>query len=158
LSRKSSQAQQRLKKKKEKKNHSQRGERITGQLHKAIENQTNREITASENQTNREITASETRGLVVVWGEFAQVGIGKMVDQSLFGWIFASVLGLVAIYNLVAKKNRVGVSSEARSEGMKSFTTTTKGECRSGNGDVDVIIVGAGVAGGALAHTLAKVI
>jgi squalene monooxygenase len=82
-----------------------------------------------------------------------------MMDQSLFGWILASVLGLVAIYySFVAKKKRAGVSSEARSECVESVTTTTNGECGSGKGDVDVIIVGAGVAGAALAHTLAKVI
>ena len=80
------------------------------------------------------------------------------MDQSLFGWILASVLGIVAIYSLVAKKKRAGVSSEARSECVESVTTTTNGECGFGNGDVDVIIVGAGVAGAALAHTLAKVI
>ncbi|XP_062164264.1 squalene monooxygenase SE1-like [Alnus glutinosa] len=79
-----------------------------------------------------------------------------MVDQSLLGWILAPVLGLLAIYTLVAKKNRVGVSSETRGECVKSVATTTNGECRSGNSDIDVIIVGAGVAGAALAHTLAK--
>jgi squalene monooxygenase len=91
-------------------------------------------------------------------GELARVGIGKMVDQSLLGWILAPVLGLLAIYTLVVKKNRVGVSSETRGECVKSVATTTNGECRSGNSDIDVIIVGAGVAGAALAHTLAKVI
>ena len=42
----------------------------------------------------------------------------------------------------------------------RQATTAVNGECRSKNGggdDVDVIIVGAGVAGAALAHTLGKV-
>ncbi|KAF7830505.1 squalene monooxygenase-like [Senna tora] len=56
------------------------------------------------------------------------------------------------------RKNR-NVPSEAPSQCMKSITTAT-GECRSATGggdvDVDVIIVGAGVAGSALAHTLGK--
>ncbi|KAG7966475.1 hypothetical protein I3843_08G053600 [Carya illinoinensis] len=80
-----------------------------------------------------------------------------MVDPYALGWSFASVLmGLVALYILVDKKNRSRVSSETRSEGVERVTTITRGECRSTDGDADVIIVGAGVAGSALAHTLGK--
>lgn len=79
------------------------------------------------------------------------------VDQYLLGWILASVLGLVAAYSTVAKRrsNRRALLAE-RSECVKSVTVSNAAECRSAEDDVDVIIVGAGVAGSALAHTLGK--
>ncbi|KAG2698882.1 hypothetical protein I3760_07G168400 [Carya illinoinensis] len=99
--------------------------------------------------------------ILVLWcsclRELARVCIWKMVDQYALGLILTSVLGFVVLlYNLMAKKNRSRVSSEARSEGVQTVTTSINGECRSIEGDVDVIIVGAGVAGSALAHTLGK--
>ncbi|GMP80680.1 hypothetical protein CsSME_00035692 [Camellia sinensis var. sinensis] len=82
-----------------------------------------------------------------------------MVDQYLLGSLLASILVIVVSYNLYAKRN-------GRAESTTAVTTTTttttaiNSECRSKNGggdeDVDVIIVGAGVAGAALAHTLGK--
>lgn len=80
----------------------------------------------------------------------------KMVDQCGLGWILASVLGAAALYFLFGKKN-CGVSNERRRESLKNIATTN-GECKSSNSDGDIIIVGAGVAGSALAYTLAKVI
>ena len=81
-----------------------------------------------------------------------------MVDERALGWILASLLGLFALYKLAVKsKNSNSKASPVkRSECVKS-TETTNGECRSKSDDVDVIIVGAGVAGSALAHTLGKV-
>lgn len=81
-----------------------------------------------------------------------------MADQYLLGWILASVLGLVALYRTLVKRNddRRSALVEKRSECVKSVMVSN-GECRSTDGDVDVIIVGAGVAGAALAHTLGKV-
>lgn len=80
-----------------------------------------------------------------------------VVDQYLLGWILASVLGLIAVYSTVAKSrsNRRALLPE-RSECLKSVTVSNPAECRSAEDDVDVIIVGAGVAGSALAHTLGK--
>nr|WBR34620.1 squalene epoxidase [Bupleurum chinense] len=83
-----------------------------------------------------------------------------MVDQYVLGWILASVFGLFTLYLVVLKRTNDEKRAilEARREGMKSLNTTN-GECRSSQGDgddVDVIIVGAGVAGAALAHTLGK--
>nr|AWK97814.1 squalene epoxidase [Tripterygium wilfordii] len=81
-----------------------------------------------------------------------------MVDHCLLGWILASVLGFFTLYFLVLKRtdDEKRAVLEARREGMESLNTTN-GECRSSDGeDVDVIIVGAGVAGAALAHTLGK--
>lgn len=82
-----------------------------------------------------------------------------VVDQYLLGWILASVLGLIAVYSTVAKSrsNRRALLAE-RSECVKSVTVSNAAECRSAEDDVDVIIVGAGVAGSALAHTLGKVL
>ncbi|XP_028806977.1 squalene monooxygenase [Neltuma alba] len=81
-----------------------------------------------------------------------------MADHYTVGWIFFSGLfALVAVYNLVfARKSRI-VSSAASRQCLNSLNTAA-GECRSvdSSGNVDVIIVGAGVAGSALAHTLGK--
>ncbi|GMN35915.1 hypothetical protein TIFTF001_005619 [Ficus carica] len=79
-----------------------------------------------------------------------------MADPYTMGWILASVLGLIALYYLVVKnKNHREPSPENESECVKSVAPVNE-ECRSKNGDADVIIVGAGVAGSALAHTLGK--
>ena len=82
-----------------------------------------------------------------------------MVDYCAFGWILAAVLGLaIALSFFVSprRNRRGGADSTPRSEGVIS-SSATNGECRSVDGDADVIIVGAGVAGSALAHTLGKV-
>ncbi|XP_056167755.1 squalene monooxygenase SE1-like [Syzygium oleosum] len=71
------------------------------------------------------------------------------------GGILASVLGVLFLYRLVARKRR-----RNGSECVKSMGTTRDKESRSANesgrGDFDVIVVGAGVAGSALAYTLGK--
>ncbi|KAK7410108.1 hypothetical protein VNO78_00637 [Psophocarpus tetragonolobus] len=79
-----------------------------------------------------------------------------MVDPYVLGWIMCTVLSLVALRNfLFASNNRCASSSALCAQNI----TTAAGECRSTNcsADVDVIIVGAGVAGSALAHTLGKI-
>ncbi|KAF1886993.1 hypothetical protein Lal_00046231 [Lupinus albus] len=78
-----------------------------------------------------------------------------MVDASVLGWVLCSVLSLFALYSLVFAGNNCPKNKEAqRSENV----TTAAGERGSvkDNGEADVIIVGAGVAGAALAHTLGK--
>nr|KYP34787.1 Squalene monooxygenase [Cajanus cajan] len=80
-----------------------------------------------------------------------------MVDPYVLGWILCSVLTLFALHSLAFR----GTSRRASPENRNDFSetvTTTAGECRSGNrnSDADVIIVGAGVAGAALAYTLGK--
>ncbi|KAL6216744.1 hypothetical protein ACLB2K_009963 [Fragaria x ananassa] len=82
-----------------------------------------------------------------------------VVDQYLLAWIFASVIALIAMYGTVATRRsnnnrRASLEEEERSRGCLMVSDA---ECRSADGDVDVIIVGAGVAGSALAHTLGKV-
>ncbi|KAK6939757.1 Squalene epoxidase [Dillenia turbinata] len=88
-----------------------------------------------------------------------------MVDQYIGSAIIASLLAFIFLYILNLKKKRNQRRRDSmqttmammRDECVKS-TITTADECRSKNGDdaVDVIIVGAGVAGSALAHTLGK--
>jgi squalene monooxygenase len=81
-----------------------------------------------------------------------------MADQFNYvvGGILAYVMTLVVLYNLFVKRNGGGESNAAANKTSTTTTTTDiTRECRSKN-DVDVIIVGAGVAGAALAHTLGK--
>lgn len=83
-----------------------------------------------------------------------------MADLSVLGWILCSALSLFALYSLAfGGASRNHASPEKRNE-LSETVTTSAGECRSEkrNGDADVIIVGAGVAGAALAHTLGKVV
>ncbi|GAU31146.1 hypothetical protein TSUD_315700 [Trifolium subterraneum] len=78
-----------------------------------------------------------------------------MVDSYALGFIITSVITIFSLYNfLFSRKNR----SEATTSTTTENITTATGECRSfnPNGDVDIIIVGAGVAGSALAYTLGK--
>ncbi|KAL2317873.1 hypothetical protein Fmac_031749 [Flemingia macrophylla] len=77
-----------------------------------------------------------------------------MVDPYVLGWTLCSLLTLFSLYSLAFRRR---ASPEKRTD-FSDTVTTTAGQCRSGNrkGDADVIIVGAGVAGAALAHTLGK--
>lgn len=80
-----------------------------------------------------------------------------MMDQYLLGWILASVLGLAVLYGFVADRTRKERNAvvEERYESVKSVPAVNR-ELGSDSGDADVIIVGAGVAGSALAYTLGK--
>ncbi|RZC62711.1 hypothetical protein C5167_024472 [Papaver somniferum] len=70
--------------------------------------------------------------------------------QYILGGILASLIGLLFLLKLNGnKKNK---KNEIRDECVKS---SINGDLRS-NGDTDIIIVGAGVAGAALAYTLGK--
>ncbi|KAI8550129.1 hypothetical protein RHMOL_Rhmol06G0080500 [Rhododendron molle] len=77
------------------------------------------------------------------------------MDQYYYvlGSLAASVMAMGLLYNLLAKRNGRGEGSAAAT--TATTTTEISGERRSKN-DADVIIVGAGVAGAALAHTLGK--
>lgn len=81
-----------------------------------------------------------------------------MADQYILGSIFASILGIFLVYVLFVKKN----GRKSSIDGGETTATTTAAadsiEYRSRKDEVDVIIVGAGVAGAALAHTLGKVL
>ncbi|KAJ8762563.1 hypothetical protein K2173_008002 [Erythroxylum novogranatense] len=78
-----------------------------------------------------------------------------MADQCVLAWIFASAVALFAVVRHLTAKKRDGF--RPGSSQVVNSVATTNGECRSGDAsDADVIIVGAGVAGAALAHTLGK--
>lgn len=79
-----------------------------------------------------------------------------MVDQYLAGTVLAALFGLAAAYAFFFKRSGGGGRV---AKGGVSTTSIVNGDCgsrSSGHGDADVIIVGAGVAGAALAHTLGK--
>ena len=89
-----------------------------------------------------------------------------MVDNYIVGSFFASLVGFVLLYifrsNATAEADkkrdhrRPGVAfDEIRNDCVRS---STNGEVRpKGGPETDVVIVGAGVAGASLAHTLGKV-
>lgn len=85
-----------------------------------------------------------------------------MADQYAWELILATVVSLVAAYNLglFALYNLVMNRSCKRTDFLEAGSASAiNGECGSQtNDDFDIIIVGAGVAGAALAHTLGKVI
>ncbi|KAG7020623.1 hypothetical protein SDJN02_17309, partial [Cucurbita argyrosperma subsp. argyrosperma] len=82
-----------------------------------------------------------------------------MVDHCAFAWILDVVLGLVvAVTFFVAapRRNRRGGTDSTASKDCVISTAIANGECKPDDADADVIIVGAGVAGSALAYTLGK--
>lgn len=82
------------------------------------------------------------------------------MDHYIVGALVAAVLGLLTFYGLFSRSNscrRVAAEKGDSCAAAAATTSVVGGECRSRNSDVDVIIVGAGVAGAALAHTLGKV-
>ena len=83
-----------------------------------------------------------------------------MVDLYVLGWIICAVLSLAALRNFAFTRKNCCASSETGATRRAVNVTTAAGECRSSSRDgaVDIIIVGAGVAGSVLAHTLGKVI
>lgn len=78
------------------------------------------------------------------------------MDHYSVGPIVAVVLGLLTFYGLFLRRNSSRRAAVERGDSYAATTAVVGGECRSRNSDVDVIIVGAGVAGAALAHTLGK--
>lgn len=81
-----------------------------------------------------------------------------MVDWYLWSWILCSMMTfVVSPWFRLKRRKRSGISA-TRGESVKRVLAGN-GECRSADGsDAGVIIVGAGVAGSALAHTLGKVL
>lgn len=83
------------------------------------------------------------------------------MDQYISGTILAVALGFAALYGLFLRRYDGRRDAAEKIDNYASATTNTTavidGERRSRDSDVDVIIVGAGVAGSALAHTLGKV-
>jgi len=82
-----------------------------------------------------------------------------MLDTYVLGWIICAALSVFVIRNFVFAGKKCCASSETDAALCAENITTAARECRSSKreGEVDVIIVGAGVAGSALAYTLGKV-
>jgi squalene monooxygenase len=84
-----------------------------------------------------------------------------VIDQHVLWTFFASLFGFVLLYTLRRNNNSNG--NKIKTKKMTFPQECAKesfpdGECRPVNGSgTDVIIVGAGVAGSALAYTLGKV-
>lgn len=76
-----------------------------------------------------------------------------MESDYLFGAIVASLLTVIFLFRSRAKKAKIAV--EAAGDPLAS-TLEAEVDGSSGEG-ADIIVVGAGVAGSALAYTLAKV-
>lgn len=82
-----------------------------------------------------------------------------MVDRNVLGFVFAALFGFAIFYGFLTFRKTGGTRKRCLPEETAATTVIDGGECRSkdGGGDYfDVIIVGAGVAGAALAHTLGK--
>ncbi|XP_073047734.1 squalene monooxygenase SE1-like [Primulina eburnea] len=79
-----------------------------------------------------------------------------MIDQYILGGFVASLLGLVLFYNLRREIKKTRGSKIARKCGSIRRSAAGVGSRPVVGGDTDIIIVGAGVAGAALACTLAK--
>ena len=80
-----------------------------------------------------------------------------LIDQHVIWTFFASLLAFVLLYTLRRNSTKRTTKEKNFPEecAEKSFAD---GECRPVNGSgTDVIIVGAGVAGSALAYSLGKV-
>lgn len=79
-----------------------------------------------------------------------------MVDLALLGSVLVAVLGffLFCRYGFLRKIEESGQSAKGDTA---AATVVDKRECGSRDGGDDIIIVGAGVAGAALAYTLGKV-
>ncbi|PIN17663.1 Squalene monooxygenase [Handroanthus impetiginosus] len=75
-----------------------------------------------------------------------------MIDQYIFGGFIASLFGFVLLYNLRRNIRKTKVSKVAHHKSAAA----SGGFLAESGGDTDVIIVGAGVAGAALAYTLGK--
>lgn len=76
-----------------------------------------------------------------------------MIGGYILGCLIASLLGFILLFNL-----RKQVVKKSKASSIK--TTPVNGHRRTAkdDGSTDIIIVGAGVAGAALAHTLGKVL
>ncbi|KAJ9670421.1 hypothetical protein PVL29_026760 [Vitis rotundifolia] len=80
----------------------------------------------------------------------------KMLHPYILGAFFASVLGFFLLYALRDKERKDNRHRHHRADGLVTSGSEI-GQCRQDDGfGTDIIIVGAGVAGSALAHTLGK--
>ncbi|XP_075478232.1 squalene monooxygenase SE1-like [Primulina tabacum] len=79
-----------------------------------------------------------------------------VMDQYIFGSFFALLLGFVLLHSLRREDKRTIGSRIGRKGGCNESYAAGGGLAAEAGGVPDIIIVGAGVAGAALAYTLAK--
>nr|AEJ79818.1 squalene epoxidase [Eleutherococcus senticosus]AEJ79819.1 squalene epoxidase [Eleutherococcus senticosus] len=81
-----------------------------------------------------------------------------LIDQYYLGWIFAFLFGFLLLFNFKRKREKNGANSTDFGTDSVINTSSENGYNSPEHiaGSTDVIIVGAGVAGSALAYTLAK--
>ncbi|KAL2231504.1 squalene monooxygenase-like [Sesamum indicum] len=80
-----------------------------------------------------------------------------MIDQYILGGFVASLVAFVLLYNLPRKTRKTNkVSKVGRGDECIKTSAVGGGSGTEAGGDADIIIVGAGVAGAALAYTLGK--
>lgn len=79
-------------------------------------------------------------------------------DQYIVATLFASVFGFLLLYVLHRKKSLKSVKDDEIRTNIVQSSINTGDSSPETNSGIDVIIVGAGVAGAALAHTLGKVL
>ncbi len=81
-----------------------------------------------------------------------------VIDQHVVWTFFASLFGFVLLY-IICRNNNANnrkLKKKTFPEEQCDKNSSTDGECRHVSGS-DIVVVGAGVAGSALAYTLAKV-
>ncbi|KAL0412646.1 UNVERIFIED_CONTAM: Squalene monooxygenase SE1 [Sesamum radiatum] len=81
-----------------------------------------------------------------------------MIDQYILGGFVASLVAFVLLYNLPRKTRKTNHKGSKVGRGDECIKTSAVGggSGTEAAGDTDIIIVGAGVAGAALAYTLGK--
>lgn len=90
------------------------------------------------------------------------------MDQFILGEILAFVIGFLVFYAIFRKREKIngtafmenlGVHHNDNNNNLTRSSSESNGHCSPGTAsrNTDVIVVGAGVAGSALAYTLAKV-
>ncbi|KAL6514640.1 Squalene epoxidase 1 [Orobanche gracilis] len=78
------------------------------------------------------------------------------IDQYILGGFIASLFGFVLLYNLRRKMRKPKGSKHVCEDECTNRSTAGGGFREEAGSDADIIIVGAGVAGAALAYTLGK--
>lgn len=75
------------------------------------------------------------------------------VEEFILGFFIASLFGFIVLYRLLAKRPQRASTEAQRNASVQSSEKYASLE----DGESDVVVVGAGVAGSALAYSLAKV-
>ncbi|KAK4424283.1 Squalene monooxygenase SE1 [Sesamum alatum] len=79
-----------------------------------------------------------------------------MIDQYILGGFVASLVAFGLLYSLPRKTRKAKASKVVRTDECITTSAVAGGSATEAGGDADIIIVGAGVAGAALAYTLGK--